>query len=155
MEVRTHQNFCHSVIHGINAEALSYRHTKTTANMGSSAPSLRVLSLFVAGLLHSTQVFAESTSDAITCFYYDGEQAANNTLCPGSSSCCGITATCVSNRLCHNAGDASNIYVRGPCAVNPATNGWDSSCAQVCLYGRCYHLCCKACIAAGLATCVM
>ena len=67
------------------------------------------------------------------CYYYDGDQTPNNTVCSGSLACCGDTATCTQNRLCHNPGDPPSVFVRGPCADKT----WDSSlCPQICLYGE-------------------
>lgn len=104
--------------------------------MGSPTTSWLYLAafhlLFIWFSFHG--VHAESEADQITCFYYDGVAAENNTLCPGSNACCGYQATCLSNRLCHNPSDSEGTYVRGPCAID----GWDSSCAQICLYGRCF-----------------
>lgn len=105
--------------------------------MGSlTASSLSCLAAFhlLFVWLSCQGAHAESEADQITCFYYDGAPAENNTICPGSNACCGYQATCLSNRLCHNPTDIDGLYVRGPCAID----GWDSSCAQICLYGRCH-----------------
>ncbi|KAL2150538.1 hypothetical protein VTH82DRAFT_7101 [Thermothelomyces myriococcoides] len=71
----------------------------------------------------------EEDSLLIDCYRWNGEVIANNTKCPNSNACCGPTATCLSNRLCHNRGDEPNTFVRGPCAVRE----WDD-CAQICQY---------------------
>ncbi|KXX77955.1 hypothetical protein MMYC01_206787 [Madurella mycetomatis] len=68
----------------------------------------------------------------IDCFRFDGAVSPNNTKCPNSNTCCGPTATCLSNRLCHNVNDPPDTYVRGPCAVR----GWDDSCPQICTYNE-------------------
>ncbi|KAK3995921.1 hypothetical protein QBC44DRAFT_3937 [Cladorrhinum sp. PSN332] len=72
--------------------------------------------------------------NAETCFRLDGRVMVNNRKCPGSNACCGETATCLSNRLCHNDGDPPDLWVRGPCFIN----GWDggTDCAQICLYNE-------------------
>lgn len=77
-------------------------------------------------------VYASSISDVITCYAFNGAAYANNTRCPGSDACCGIDATCLSNRLCHRPGDGAETFVRGPCAVKPWNKG---QCAQICEYG--------------------
>lgn len=69
---------------------------------------------------------------AATCYGYDGSAATNNQVCPGSNACCGASATCLSNRLCHNVGDGNGTFVRGPCAVKPYD---PQTCAEICLYG--------------------
>ncbi|KAK3368333.1 hypothetical protein B0H63DRAFT_565046 [Podospora didyma] len=81
-------------------------------------PSLVVLPVSVA------------QTEQITCYGLNGDPYYNNTQCPGSKSCCGHKATCLSNRLCHNPGDPPNLWVRGPCMLD----GWDSMCGQICLY---------------------
>ncbi|KAK4180183.1 hypothetical protein QBC36DRAFT_320601 [Triangularia setosa] len=74
-----------------------------------------------------------ATVDAqITCYGFAGQAYTDNTLCPGSNSCCGRRATCLSNRLCHNPNDPEGLWVRGPCAIR----GWDDSCGQICLYNE-------------------
>ncbi|KAK0667901.1 hypothetical protein QBC41DRAFT_277892 [Cercophora samala] len=74
-----------------------------------------------------------TTADAqITCYGFAGQAYTDNTLCPGSNSCCGRKATCLSNRLCHNPNDPEGLWVRGPCAIR----GWDDSCGQICLYNE-------------------
>jgi len=71
----------------------------------------------------------------IDCYYYDQDRVVSNqTKCPNSNACCGPRATCLSNRLCHNAGDDENTFVRGPCAVKSENGNWDPQCAQICLY---------------------
>ena len=70
---------------------------------------------------------------ATTCYGYDGTAATDNQVCPGSNACCGDTATCLSNRLCHNEGDSNGTFVRGPCAVQPYD---PNTCAEICLYGN-------------------
>ncbi|KAK4231605.1 hypothetical protein QBC38DRAFT_533578 [Podospora fimiseda] len=71
---------------------------------------------------------------ADTCFRLDGQPMVNNRKCPGSNACCGETATCLSNRLCHNEGDPPDLFVRGPCLIK----GWNGSndCAQICLFNE-------------------
>ncbi|KAK0711835.1 hypothetical protein B0H67DRAFT_443239, partial [Lasiosphaeris hirsuta] len=66
------------------------------------------------------------------CFGLSGSAYTNNSRCPGSNACCGVGATCLSNRLCHNPNDGPELWVRGPCAVSP----WDDSCGQICLYNE-------------------
>jgi hypothetical protein len=42
-----------------------------------------------------------------------------------------VTATCLSNRLCHNLGDSPSVFVRGPYALD----AYDlTTCAEICLY---------------------
>lgn len=96
----------------------------------SAAISL-LLSLFLCNALCPHLIRADGTV-GIVCYGYNGLSYVNNTKCPGSNACCGYQATCVSNRLCHNPGDAEGTYVRGPCA----NNIWDSTCAQVCLFNE-------------------
>ncbi|KAL2161809.1 hypothetical protein VTH06DRAFT_7593 [Thermothelomyces fergusii] len=79
---------------------------------------------------------AEEDSLLIECYRWDGEVVANNTKCPNSNACCGPTATCLSNRLCHKAGDPPDLFVRGPCAVS----GWDPECAQICQYNEAFDI---------------
>ncbi|KAK4457122.1 hypothetical protein QBC42DRAFT_350718 [Cladorrhinum samala] len=72
---------------------------------------------------------------AETCWGFDGRQMVNNRVCPGSKSCCGESATCLSNRLCHNDGDPANLWIRGPCF----TKGWNETsaeCPQICAYSE-------------------
>ncbi|KAK3369649.1 hypothetical protein B0T24DRAFT_708394 [Lasiosphaeria ovina] len=65
------------------------------------------------------------------CYSFGDIAYANNTVCPGSNTCCAPDAACLSNRLCHNLGDAPNVWIRGPCSVK----GWKgASCPQICLY---------------------
>lgn len=87
--------------------------------------------ILLLGPLFAYTVGADDGSLLIDCYRWDGGVTANNTRCPNSNACCGPTATCLSNRLCHNAGDGPNLFVRGPCAVR----GWDPDCAQICQYG--------------------
>lgn len=87
--------------------------------------------LLVVPLILLASVQAQEFDGAISCFGFNGGEYANNTQCPGSNACCGYTATCLSNRLCHNVNDPVGTFVRGPCIVN----GWSSGCAQICLYG--------------------
>ncbi|CAO2656267.1 Nn.00g050700.m01.CDS01 [Neocucurbitaria sp. VM-36] len=69
---------------------------------------------------------------ALSCYYYDGNTSSSDQqLCPGTSQCCGVDATCTETRLCDKPGEADGTLVRGPCAVYP----WDPTlCASVCLY---------------------
>lgn len=97
--------------------------------VSAAFPLLLSLFLFNAPFPHLTR--ADGTV-GIVCYGYNGLSYVNNTKCPGSNACCGYQATCVSNRLCHNPGDAEGTYVRGPCA----NNIWDSTCAQVCLFNE-------------------
>ncbi|KAI7775315.1 hypothetical protein LA080_007032 [Diaporthe eres] len=90
-----------------------------------SATFSLLLSLVLFFILCEHQIRADGTV-GIVCYGYDGASYVNNTKCPGSNACCGYEATCVSNRLCHNPGDAEGTYVRGPCA----NDVWDSTCAQ-------------------------
>lgn len=96
-----------------------------------SARILPVLSLILFSVLCPRQIRAGETV-GIVCYGYGGASYVNNTKCPGSNACCGYEATCLSNRLCHNPGDAEGTYVRGPCA----NNAWDETCAQVCLFSK-------------------
>ncbi|KAL2177465.1 uncharacterized protein P884DRAFT_299859 [Thermothelomyces heterothallicus CBS 202.75] len=80
--------------------------------------------------LYAALVGADTDPLLIDCYRWDGGVTANNTKCPNSNACCGPTATCLSNRLCHNVGDGPDLFVRGPCAVK----GWDPDCAQICQY---------------------
>lgn len=75
-------------------------------------------------------IFIKSTV-AVTCFGVNGLAYADNVICPGSNACCGSTATCLPNRLCHNQGDNNDTFVRGPCAITPYTV---DSCAEICVY---------------------
>ncbi|KAH6997569.1 hypothetical protein BKA56DRAFT_565619 [Ilyonectria sp. MPI-CAGE-AT-0026] len=69
----------------------------------------------------------------ITCYGYGGLAYPNNTRCPGSNACCGVDATCLSNRLCHKPNDGASTFLRGPCAIDPYDSG---TCAQICLYNE-------------------
>ena len=81
----------------------------------------------------SFTLFTAITAAYTDCYYFDGSISPNNTVCSGSSTCCGPTATCESFRLCHNDEDPPDVFVRGPCAVS----SWSLSvCPQVCLYGK-------------------
>ncbi|KAF2138954.1 uncharacterized protein K452DRAFT_300543 [Aplosporella prunicola CBS 121167] len=65
-----------------------------------------------------------------TCYGVNGLAYEDNQVCPGSSACCGVEATCLPNRLCHNPNDANATLVRGPCAEYP----YDSTvCGKICL----------------------
>ncbi|KAK1756617.1 hypothetical protein QBC47DRAFT_270200, partial [Echria macrotheca] len=75
---------------------------------------------------------ANAQTVGIVCYGVGGQSYVNNTRCPGSNACCGVGATCLSNRLCHLPGDAPEVWVRGPCAVTP----FDESCAQICYYNE-------------------
>ena len=88
-----------------------------------------LLRLLLLATLHASVVSAQD-SLLINCYRWDVAVSPNNTRCPNSNACCGPKATCLSNRLCANPGDAPNIWVRGSCAVR----GWDGACAQVCKY---------------------
>lgn len=104
-----------------------------------SATFSLLLSLVLFNILCVHQIRADGTV-GIVCYGYNGASYVNNTKCPGSNACCGYEATCVSNRLCHNPGDAEGTYVRGPCA----NDVWDSTCAQVCLYSKWTNCCLSA-----------
>lgn len=69
----------------------------------------------------------------INCYDYSGNPHPNNTICPGSNTCCGAGATCLSSRLCHNPEDGPDTSVRGLCSINPYDSG---TCAQICLYSK-------------------
>lgn len=97
----------------------------------ASAAFSLLLSLFLFNTLFPHLIQADGTV-GIVCYGFNGLSYVNNTKCPGSNACCGYQATCVSNRLCHNPGDAEGTYVRGPCA----NNVWDSTCAQVCMFNE-------------------
>ncbi|KAK0713432.1 hypothetical protein B0T26DRAFT_717430 [Lasiosphaeria miniovina] len=86
--------------------------------------------VLLAGVAHLAVSFAQTGE--ITCFGISGRGYTNNTRCPGSNACCGATATCLSNRLCHNVGDPPDLWIRGPCAVE----GWDGMCGEICLYSK-------------------
>ncbi|EFX00850.1 hypothetical protein CMQ_1931 [Grosmannia clavigera kw1407] len=86
----------------------------------------------VAGLERLPDLAARYTTVGIECYGYNGLAYTNNSLCPNSNTCCGVEATCLSNRLCHNPSDSAGTFVRGPCAIQ----GWDSECAQLCLYNE-------------------
>ena len=87
--------------------------------------------------LYPAAANAQETGSLIDCYYFDGALSANNTKCPNSNTCCNSQATCLSNRLCHNAGNAENLFIRGPCAVKPKSVGvWDDDCAQICKYSK-------------------
>ncbi|KID83010.1 hypothetical protein MGU_09706 [Metarhizium guizhouense ARSEF 977] len=77
-------------------------------------------------------VRAADISEVITCYGHDGSAWANNTRCPGSDPCCGVDATCLSNRLYHNFEDRPGSFIRGLCAVKPWGKGL---CPQICEYG--------------------
>ncbi|KAK3357909.1 hypothetical protein B0T25DRAFT_451277 [Lasiosphaeria hispida] len=100
----------------------------------SSSSALRVLFLCTAlpALLLSRSTSADAQTTGIVCFGLSGGAYTNNSRCPGSNACCGVGATCLSNRLCHNPNDGPELWVRGPCAVSP----WDDSCGQICLYNE-------------------
>jgi hypothetical protein len=108
--------------------------------MASPKPSalLRLLCAAVSPLvillvsIYAPAVQAED-SLLIDCYRFEGTVSPNNTKCPNSNACCGPKAICLSNGLCANPGDATNYWVRGPCAVK----GWDDSCAQICKYSMC------------------
>ncbi|KAL2166041.1 hypothetical protein VTG60DRAFT_3406 [Thermothelomyces hinnuleus] len=91
---------------------------------------LRYYYILLWAPLYAALVGAETDPLLIDCYRWDGGVTANNTKCPNSNACCGPTATCLSNRLCHNVGDGPDLFVRGPCAVK----GWDPDCAQICQY---------------------
>ncbi|KAH6884556.1 hypothetical protein B0T10DRAFT_132478 [Thelonectria olida] len=90
--------------------------------------------LFLAlGLLLTCSFPSAHGDKVITCYGYSGIAYANNTRCPGSNACCGVDATCLSNRLCHKPNDGADTFLRGPCAVDPYDSG---TCAQICLYNE-------------------
>ncbi|POR36818.1 Uncharacterized protein TPAR_02987 [Tolypocladium paradoxum] len=82
-------------------------------------------------VLGSTFVLGVTAAGVIDCYGHNRLAYHNNSRCPGSNACCGVGATCLSNRLCHNPSDGPGTFVRGPCAVNPYDSG---TCAQICLY---------------------
>ena len=75
--------------------------------------------------------FAAALSQAAICYGVNGVEYSRQVICPGSSACCGEAATCMDNRLCHNAGDDQNTFVRGTCAENPYDK---NKCAKICVY---------------------
>ena len=106
-----------------------------TAGLGTRPLSTSLVSvLLLLTFLYPAAVPAQDTQ-LIDCYGFDGI-ARNSTKCPNSNACCGPKATCLSNNLCANPGDAENRWVRGPCAVK----GWDPECAQVCLYSIYVHV---------------
>lgn len=93
---------------------------------------IRLLTIAVALATFLLQAQAQNLQN---CYAYDGAVQTDNVVCEGSGACCNAEATCnASTRLCHNAGDPPNVFVRGPCS----SRGWDGSiCPQLCLYGKC------------------
>ncbi|KAK7397888.1 hypothetical protein QQX98_012739 [Neonectria punicea] len=92
--------------------------------------------LFLAvavGLLLAPGLSVVRGDKVITCYGYGGLAYPDNARCPGSNACCGVDATCLSNRLCHKPNDGPNTFLRGPCAVDPYDSG---TCAQICLYNE-------------------
>lgn len=85
------------------------------------------------GLLFAFYFPRAHGNKVITCYGYGGLPYENNTRCPGSNACCGVDATCLSNRLCHKPSDGESTFLRGPCAVDPYDSG---TCAQICLYSE-------------------
>lgn len=90
----------------------------------------------VLGILFAASAISSAQEVGITCYGVSGFAYFNNTKCPGSNACCGVGATCLSNRLCHNPGDGPDTFVRGPCATNPYDR---NTCAEICLYSK--YLC--------------
>lgn len=116
-----------------SASALSFHSNPTS--LSSLPPHTTMTPPLNSALLLSLLLFStpQLTLALHDCYYYGGYTAANNTLCAGSSTCCGPTADCQSYRLCHNEGDPDDVFVRGPCAVWP----WDLSvCPQICLWSK-------------------
>ncbi len=95
-------------------------------SLGAVAALLRLLLL---ATLHPGVVSAQD-SLLVNCYRWDGAVSPNNTRCPNSNDCCGPKATCLSNCLYANPGDAPNLWVRGPCAVK----GWYGACPQIWKY---------------------
>lgn len=82
---------------------------------------LLVVAMAVAiGIGHLISLAKADETVGIVCYGYDGLSYVNQTKCPGSNACCGLDATCLSNRLCQNPG-AGAEYIRGPCFELP----WD------------------------------
>ncbi|KAK4202129.1 hypothetical protein QBC40DRAFT_277011 [Triangularia verruculosa] len=105
-----------------------------TSSRGAGQP-LSLITAYAALLLPILLllvVYPATVGAQITCYGFAGQSYTDNTLCPGSNSCCGRRATCLSNRLCHNPNDPEDLWVRGPCAIR----GWDDSCGQICLYNE-------------------
>ncbi|KAK0747301.1 hypothetical protein B0T21DRAFT_354052 [Apiosordaria backusii] len=105
----------------------------TTPVRGASRHlSFSVVAALILPLLLLLVAYPAVVDAQITCYGFAGQAYTDNTLCPGSNSCCGRKATCLSNRLCHNPNDPEGLWVRGPCAIR----GWDDNCGQICLYNE-------------------
>jgi len=76
-------------------------------------------------------IFTTAVRTATTCYGVNGLAYADQVICPGSRACCGVNATCLDNRLCHNPGDPQDTFVRGPCADDHYD---ESKCASICVY---------------------
>ncbi|KAE8447841.1 hypothetical protein EG329_010070 [Mollisiaceae sp. DMI_Dod_QoI] len=90
-------------------------------------------SLFILFFISSVSYLFVENVNAVTCFGFAGTAYPDNVICPGSQACCGVNATCLSNRLCHNPGQNNSTFVRGPCAVSPYD---PNTCAEICLYNE-------------------
>lgn len=51
------------------------------------------------------------TTYAVACYSINGLAYTDNVICPGSEACCGVNATCLSNRLYRNEGQDDTLDV--------------------------------------------
>lgn len=86
--------------------------------------------LFFIFFFSGSRLGALVRGQVISCYGIDGNLRGNNTICPGSDTCCGVDATCLSNRLCYNPGEGDRILVRGPCSKKDFRS---NDCPQICL----------------------
>lgn len=86
--------------------------------------------LFFSFFFSGSRLGALVRGQVIDCYGIDGNLRGNNTICPGSDTCCGVEATCLSNRLCYNPGEGDRILVRGPCSKKDFRS---NDCPQICL----------------------
>ncbi|KAL9949092.1 hypothetical protein ACHAO5_001069 [Verticillium nonalfalfae] len=76
---------------------------------------------------------SSSQANNITCYGVGGKSYGDNYKCPGSNACCGSVDLCLPNRLCKSVGLSDDIFIRGPCSINPYD---EEECAQICLYRK-------------------
>lgn len=97
-------------------------------------PLLLVFLLFLAGTAWAQNDDDDDSSSQaknITCYGVGGKSYGDNYKCPGSNACCGSVDLCLPNRLCKSVGMSDDIFIRGPCSINPYD---EEECAQICLY---------------------
>ncbi|PNH44621.1 hypothetical protein VD0004_g3113 [Verticillium dahliae] len=99
-------------------------------------PLLLVFLLFLAGTAWAQNDDGDDSSSQaknITCYGVGGKSYGDNYKCPGSNACCGSVDLCLPNRLCKSVGMSDDIFIRGPCSINPYD---EEECAQICLYSE-------------------